>query len=577
MSVTYLTKKMLQPDSFFLTQPVFVNLAKKAVFTFITIGAGLGLLGSSEAKAQNNFNLKQTVEADTLWATGTFQTINNETMDGVSGVSLSLRPIQMSMVIPDTTYNYITDAAGGKQFNLPVYIDSTVSINELLRKNTQVFPTIGSEINAYFPKVQSGTIELYDLSGKLVEKQEFVSDHAYVNLSRLATGMHIYRIKTPQGEFSDKFMKVGNQIKGPAQDNNSQPNRSAAQWSDFPQSGDNAWEIPLFTASVNSTASIGMTGLFLEEATYMASWVRTGFYTDSTEVVLVEGNMGFVNFFMTPIPGIPQHQDFTGTVMDGDNNYSPLTGALVTLEDVANGDTLWTITGSDGKFAFENLGLNKEYEFSVGNISGKQSHHNSTYFTPIQITQWNDTLANVGDAILFNLNGLTTQHIKDQTRQGSQQGVIEFYLGNSYNETEKAWLRNSFLQFQSDENNIHIFSESPTQLNNTGINIEYGTYNTQTDEEAIITPFGTLYRVLSATSTMGTGNYIGFVHEIKRAVAISEVSWYSVMRSDAPVYHQEDKDIGMFEGQYWKSLYEGMSNIDLNTITENIPIPAAAR
>ena len=122
-----------------------------------------------------------------------------------------------------------------------------------------------------------------------------------------------------------------------------------------------------------------------------------------------------------------------------------------------------------------------------------------------------------------------------------------------------------------------MFAESSTQLNNTGINIEYGTYNTQTDGEEIITPFGTLHRVISATSTMGTGNYNGFVHEIKRALGISEVSWESVMKTPAVIYSTEDKNIGMFEGQYWKSLYEGMTNIDLNTIKETIPIPAGAR
>lgn len=522
------------------------NFAKKAVYAFLTIGAGLGLLGSSEVKGQSTLNLKQTVEADTLWGYGVYQAINAQTSNFIPGVTITSYAIAMDMVIDPTRREEVTDNNGAAPFEkYPVYIDSTVSISELLKQNSQIVPTIGSEINAFFSEQLSGTIELYDLNGNLVEKQKFNSDHAYVNLSRLATGMHIYKIKTSQGiEFSDKFMKSGDRINGPA-----------------------------------NRPSIGLKGSrYIEEATYTVVWEKEGsIIKDSTNITLYEGNNGFINLFIQPIPGIPQHQDFTGTVRDGDNNYAPLAGALITVEDVITGDTLWRVSDNDGKFTFENMGTGKEYRFSVGNLSGKQSHHNSTYFTPLEITQASDTIANHFDAVLKNLNGLSTQHIKDHTLNGSQQGVIQYYLGDSYNETQKAWLRNSFTQFQADENNVHKFAESSTQLNDTGINIEAGTYNTQTDEEAIITPFGTLYRVISATTTMGTGNYIGFVHEIKRALGIDGVSWPSVMKTPATVYHQEDKNIGMFEGQYWKDVYDGMTNIDLNTITETIPIPAAAR
>ncbi|NPD47736.1 hypothetical protein [Lentimicrobium sp. S6] len=77
---------------------------------------------------------------------------------------------------------------------------------------------------------------------------------------------------------------------------------------------------------------------------------------------------------------------------------------------------------------------------------------------------------------------------------------------------------------------------------------------------------------------MHTGDYNKFVHEIKRAIGLSEVSWQSVMESLGLVYTTEDKKIGQFEAKYHTSTYEhNKTQIDINTITETIPIPAAAR
>ncbi|OYT15550.1 MAG: hypothetical protein B7C24_12475 [Bacteroidetes bacterium 4572_77] len=70
---------------------------------------------------------------------------------------------------------------------------------------------------------------------------------------------------------------------------------------------------------------------------------------------------------------------------------------------------------------------------------------------------------------------------------------------------------------------------------------------------------------------MGTGNYKGFVHEIKRAIGIAGVGWESVMQALALVYHQEDKNIGQFEREYWNGIYQdNMSWIDLNKIAEDL-------
>ena len=56
---------------------------------------------------------------------------------------------------------------------------------------------------------------------------------------------------------------------------------------------------------------------------------------------------------------------------------------------------------------------------------------------------------------------------------------------------------------------------------------------------------------------MGTGDYVNFVHEIKRGLGFDGVGWYSVMRVDSPEYTQEDIDIAVdVSRHYWNAVYK---------------------
>ena len=160
------------------------------------------------------------------------------------------------------------------------------------------------------------------------------------------------------------------------------------------------------------------------------------------------------------------------------------------------------------------------------------------------------------------------------------QEQIKFYLGNSFTETQKNTIRNYFTQFQADENNSYIFVESSSQLEDEGINIEYGTYNTSVDAQTIITPLGnSLFPVKYANSTMGVGNYVTFVHEIKRALGYDGVGWYSVMRADAPDYTLEDKDIAReVSAMYWNAVYQDEKTyMPIQYMQENMSKSAGAK
>jgi hypothetical protein len=142
---------------------------------------------------------------------------------------------------------------------------------------------------------------------------------------------------------------------------------------------------------------------------------------------------------------------------------------------------------------------------------------------------------------------------------GTGQDTIWYYLG-AFNNVEKNYIRNNFSTLQSDENNVFIYAESFTPLNNIGITIEQGTYNTNPSADAILTPLGnTLYPVLYANTSMGTGNYVNFVHEIKRGLGFDEVAWpgESVMEAYPGDYTLEDKDIARdVSRHYWNAVYK---------------------
>ncbi|MDZ7776077.1 MAG: carboxypeptidase-like regulatory domain-containing protein [Bacteroidales bacterium] len=275
------------------------------------------------------------------------------------------------------------------------------------------------------------------------------------------------------------------------------------------------------------------------------------------------------------IPPPPDNIDLEGQVWKLENLNQTLENAQIHVNVLGSSQEFNTTSDENGYFRIDNVPLGKDILFSVGGISERYSFTNVEYTTPSEIVNLSDSVnSNFGAVLPLKLSTSSADHIHDQTLNGTQQDTIWFYLGNSYTINQKNTIRNYFTNFQADENNAYIFEESFTELNNIGINIEYGTYNTQAYSTEITTPLGnTLHPVIYANTTMGVGNYITFVHEIKRALAIGEVAWYSVMKATAPDYTQEDKDIAKdVLRPYWnKAVYqEEKTWIDLIKISEDM-------
>ncbi|MDZ7742463.1 MAG: T9SS type A sorting domain-containing protein [Bacteroidota bacterium] len=142
-------------------------------------------------------------------------------------------------------------------------------MSEFGESSSTVFPTVGSELNAFFTEKEQGQVSVYDLGGRVVKQQAFNDDNTYLNLSGLSTGMYVYSI-TSDNELlgTGKFVKQNIPAQGPS-------------------------------ARPSTTKTSNFKDTEMHEATYWAKWEHPDFYTDSTLITLEEGNNGFINFFMT--------------------------------------------------------------------------------------------------------------------------------------------------------------------------------------------------------------------------------------------------------------------------------------
>jgi len=515
------------------------------------INTAIALVAISSALSFNEVQAQINTDGETVYGTGFFVTQNIADGENVGNVSLYLRPETMAMVTPNIIYEFTTSSGGAVPYSLPVYIDTTTtSVTNITKDKTIVLPNFGSELNAYFEKTEKGTIEMYSINGQLVKKQDFNTDHEYLQFDDLATGLYVYSIRTESGVLrSGKFLKQNVPPKGPS----ARPNIESSNFKN--------------TQSTHT-------------ATYWAKWEHPDFYTDSTLITLEEGENNPIFLYMTSnIPPPIDNQDLEGYVWKLENTSLPLANAQVRATVVSTNVDYNATSDANGHFVINGLPLGEEIIFDVGGVAGRYSFAGTNYTTPSSISNPADSVNSNFSAVLpLKLSSSSANHIRDQTSNGTHQDTIWFYLGNTLTTNEKNTMRNWFTNLQSDEGDVYIFAESFTQLNNIGINIEYGTYNTNTTEDAINSPLGqTLYPIMFANTTMGTNTgYDSFVHEIKRALGFDEVAWVgvnSVMETPVQEYTQEDKDIAQFvERPYWNAVYqENKTWIDLNKIVEDMP------
>ena len=149
-------------NTLFSTKTNLKNKLNKYILKPIITASIIGTIGTQSIKAQNN------PEADTVYAYGQIA-VSDINQHSIEGAHIYAKPLEMAMVVPDTTYEYTTDINGRAGFdNLPVYIDSTTGIkNNKNKKNNElkVFPNPSKEFN-FNSKEKLEEIIIYDMTGK---------------------------------------------------------------------------------------------------------------------------------------------------------------------------------------------------------------------------------------------------------------------------------------------------------------------------------------------------------------------------------------------------------------------------
>ena len=534
----------------------YAKKAAKAVLTPVNTTIALVTLGTALSfnPIQAQTNLKNTNMEVTETGYGNLL-IQNENLEGIEGATITWTPITIpGDSIPDP-YVFTSNNVGISAYEVLVFHDTGVGVqNQQDIEVVQARPNPSTDFTFNFiaNKRPNSPIQVNSANGALVGRYGITNydNHVavyHVDLSDKANGIYFATTTIDGKPQVSKLVKINGAYSG--------------------NLGSSAKLIP---NSFKSTQE--------NEAIYDITIEADGYFDLTDQRIVTEGDQGtdFYTLISDEEPPI-DNLDLEGYVWKLENTNNALENAQVKVTVNSSGDEFTASSDANGYFVINGLPLGEEITFDVGGITDRYSFTGINFTTPDEIINPADSINNNFSAVLpLKLASSSAVHIRDQTSNGTRQDTIWFYLGNNFNNIQKNTIRNYFVSLQSDENNVYIFAESLTQLNNTGINIDYGTYNTNTTSEAINTPFGgILYPISYANTTMGVGNYIRFVHEIKRALGFNGVAWAgveSVMETPVQNYIQEDKDIAEFvERPYWNALYhEEKTWIDLNKIVEDL-------
>ena len=529
---------------------------KNTVNTLIAAATILSIVSASDIQAQNNFKNTNAEITETGYGNLFIKDGNDQ---GVAGATVTWTPVSIpGDSIPDP-YIYTTNYEGVIDYEVLVFHDSSVGItNDYNLKVVQARPNPSTDFTFNFISNQrpDSPVQIVNLEGKTVGEYNLTNydNHIavyHVDLSDKANGIYLATALIDGKAQISKIVKIDDNYVG--------------------NLGSSAKKIPNNFKAVMS-----------DTAVYKLTIEAEGYYplTDSARKV-AEGDNGNDFYQLSEIiPYTINNLDIEGYVWELENTSIPLENAQIKVTVNSTGEEYNTISDSTGHFIINELPLNKDITFDVGGITGRYSFTGINFTTPQEITNPEDSVNSNFSAVLpLKLASSSAQHIRDQTRNGTNQDTIWYYQGDTFSAFQKNNNRNKFANLQADENNVYIYAESFTPLNNTGINIEFGTYNTNTTEDAIQSPLGqTLYPIMYANTTMagaGMEYYVQFVHEIKRALGFDEVAWSgveSVMETPVQNYTQEDKDIAEFvERPYWNAVYqEEKTWIDLNNVAEDM-------
>lgn len=533
------------------------HYAKKAARAILTpVNTTIALVAISSAlsfnpvQAQNTF--KSTAMEITETGYGTLL-IQDENSQGIEGATITWTPVDIPGDSIPNPYKFITNDVGLSNYEVMVFHDAGVGIQDNYDiEVVQARPNPSSDFTFNFIANErpNNYLQINSISGALIGKYPVTDYNNHVavyhaDLSDKAEGIYTATTIIDGKPHTSKIIKINGSYSGN------------------------------LGSSAKPKANATFKGVQANQAIYDISIEAEGYFTltDQRTVNVDDNGWGGYTLISDAPPPI-DNQDLSGIITDLNNNYAPIAGATVQAFIPSLNQTISTTSASDGSFTLEDVPLDTDIKFSAGEVAGKYSIANFPFTTISEVVNPNDSVWPYFNVVLPDTlpTSTTLAHAIDQNLHGTNQDTTWFYLGNSLNSTEKNAIRNRFVNFQAEEDNTRIYAEKFEQ-SNKGMNIEFGTNNTQAYAHEIITPLGnSLLPVFYSNSTMSTGDDLAFKHEVKNGTGYDIVGWYSIQRNDAPSYTLEDNIIAkVLSASYWNAVYQDEKTLmPMQYLSENI-------
>ena len=585
----------------------------------ILIPAAIGLMGlglainPQQTKAQTFPTQPRAITtADTIWGYGTLLTKDAETGSPLGYVNVEFTPDTMQMVTPDTTYYYQSNNSGIVHYNVPAGIDIQDRIeekHETRNKGSQitVYPNPSNAFNIITDETNPlQSITVFNLNGQEIITLPVNSSHAFVDLSYQPAGIYLFRAVTKDNEvFSGKLVKNSVPLARHTEpDCHAERSRSVTNGlyiiriktkqgqnitKKFIKTNKQAYE----NNTTNTTSNHQKESKEIYNATYSIKCSKEGYYDSTITVNIHEGENDIIRTYLQEKPPgtwkiISIARDGDSLIAFGNNGDSipaPLAGVKAYLY-INNGPVIASdTTDSTGIFIFDSIPQNTEVVLTIGDKDGYYSYGGIHWTTPGGLPNGVDSVRNdsVFNTLLkrqitdANGNIIPAVDIWAMNLDGTRYDTVWYWFstnsnGIGFTSLAKSQINNDIHQLQITEHNVYTYVESPTpRPGNKGIKIMPGSNATNASQGNYNTPLGQFHPTDVINMWLSNTTYLGTWHEFKRATGYDGVTYYSIMRDDAPGYTEEDRKIAeKFIRGYLNMVYHVNTSIPDSIITSYI-------
>jgi len=147
------------------------------------------------------------VTSDTVW----FDNLDSASLTITINVGDKIGQYHLRYAVGDYEYwnrtPFDNEGGGGLTEPLPIKATWPTNIERYLKEEISVFPNPAYDVlNVNVGGIRTGTLQLYDISGKLQFERNITSKETTINVSDLVSGIYIMKVNTDKGVHSEKIL-----------------------------------------------------------------------------------------------------------------------------------------------------------------------------------------------------------------------------------------------------------------------------------------------------------------------------------------------------------------------------------